>query len=56
MQQKDMKEIAGLQARKTALAIRMRAAKYEDRQRLFGEIVDIDIRISTIRHVLPEHR
>lgn len=56
MQQKDIAEIARLQARKDVLKTRMRTAKGEDRQKTLGEIVDIDIKISTIRHVLPEYR
>lgn len=56
MSPQDKQEIKRLEARKSALAIRMKTAAGEKRQETLGEIVDIDLKISTIRHVLPEYR
>lgn len=56
MSPQDKQEIKRLEARKAALAIRMKKATGEKRQEALGEIIEIDLKISTIRHVLPEYR
>lgn len=53
---KDEKEIARLEARKSALKKWLRSATESQKRQMLNEIVDIDIKIATLRHVPPAYR